>query len=347
MKLIGLRAMRLALCLAAMVTFAVPGFAADKVVVGMIGSFSDAPFFLAVKNGYFKDVNIEPQFEQLGSLTKQVAPLSAGRIDVASGAVSAGLYNAVTRDIPLRVVADKGRNAPGYGYNVIMVRKDLYENGTIKSFKDMKGHSIATIGSASADMSILNEMMKKGGLSYDDLKQTALTLPNHLIALENKGIDMTLTPEPFATIIEKKGLAVKFATVSSFYPNQQQLVLIYGADFMKKRHDVAERFMVAYLRGVRSYMDGLKDGKIAGPNADEVIAVTVANTHSKNPKLLKEISPVFVNVDGEVNMESMKKDWEFFKEKGLVKGDTTPEELVDMSFVKAALKKIGPYEAKK
>ena len=42
---------------------ATPGFAADKVVVGMIGSLSDAPFFLATDNGYFKDEGIDPQFE--------------------------------------------------------------------------------------------------------------------------------------------------------------------------------------------------------------------------------------------------------------------------------------------
>ena len=323
---------------------AIPGMAADKVVVGIIGSFSDAPLFLALDKGYFKDVNIEPDFQQIGSLTKQVAPLSAGQIDIASGAVSAGLYNAATRGIPLRVVADKGRNAPGYGYNVVLVRKDLYDNGTIKSFADMKGHSIATIGTGSADMSILNEMMKKGGLSYSDLKQTALSLPNHLVALENKGIDMTLTPEPFASLIVSKGAAVKLATVASFYPNQQQIVLIYGPDFIKKRHDVAQRFMVAYLRGVRAYMDGLKDGKIAGPNADAVIATVIKHTRTKSVALLKKMSPCLIDPDGEVAMASMKKDWAFLKKEGLIKGKTTPEELVDMSFAKAAVKQLGPYK---
>ena len=323
-----------------------PGFAADKVTVGIIGSFSDAPLFLAMDKGFFKDVNIEPHFERLGSLTRQVAPLSGGQIDVASGAISAGLYNAVKRDINLRIVADKGRNAPGYGYNNIIVRKDLYDSGAVTSAAGLKGRTIATIGAGSADMSIINEYMKTANLSYDDIKQQALTLPNHLVALQNKGIDSTLTPDPMATVIIKKGIGVKLAAVDAFYPNQQQLVLIYGAKFIKDRHDVAQRFMIAYLRGVRAYLDGLKDGKIAGPNADEVSATVVKHTRTKSPELLKQISPVFVNADGQINVASMTKDWEFLKSKKLVKDKPLPTGILDMSFAEAAVKKLGPYKPK-
>ncbi len=328
------------------VLLGMPGaaLANDKVKVGIVGSFSDAPLYLALEKGYFKEVGIEPQFEELGSLTRQVAPLSAGQLDVASGNISAGLYNAVDRAIPMKVVADKGRNAPGYGYNIIMVRKDLYDSGAVKSAADLKGRSLATIGAGSADMSIIHEFMKTGKLGYDDVKQSVLTLPNHLVALENKGIDATLTPEPFASIIAAKGAGVKLATVDSFYPDQQQLVLIYGAKFMQERKDVAQRFMKAYIRGVRAYMDGLKDGKIAGPNADEVIATIVKYTRNKDAKLLRQIAPVVVDGDGKVNLASMKKDWEFLKGRDLVKATTTPEELLDMSFVEAAVKELGPYK---
>ena len=81
----------------------------------------------------------------MGSLAQQIAPLSSGSIDVACGAISAGLYNAISRDIPMKVVADKGRNAPGYAYNSILVRKDLIDSGAVKTLADMKGRTLATI----------------------------------------------------------------------------------------------------------------------------------------------------------------------------------------------------------
>ena len=323
---------------------AAPGLAADKVVVGMIGSISDAPVYVAFDRGYFTEAGLDVSLENIGSLAKQIAPLSSGQLDAGFGAISAGLYNAVNRDIPMRVVADKGRNAPGYGYNAILVRKDLIDSGAVKTLADLKGRTVATIGVGSADMSILNEAMRTVGMSFDDIKQTAMALPNHLVAMKNKGIEVTLTPEPYATMIVEMGLAVRLKTVDEFYPNQQQTVMVYSAKFMKERPEVAQRFMQAYLRGVRFYMDSLKDGSISGPNADEVIASIVKHTRTKDVALLKRIKPVVVNPDGQVNFEGMKKDWEFLKSKGIIEASTTPADIVDMSYVEAAVKKLGPYK---
>src|SRR6478752_4819706 len=102
-----------------------PSLAADTVKLGMIGSVGDAPIYYALDKGYFAEADIKLELEPMGSLAKQIAPLSTGELDAGCGAISAGLYNAVNRAIPMKVVADKGRNAPGYGYNSIIVRKDL------------------------------------------------------------------------------------------------------------------------------------------------------------------------------------------------------------------------------
>jgi NitT/TauT family transport system substrate-binding protein len=321
-----------------------PGLAADKVVVGMINSMSDAPFFLAIDNGYFKDEGIDAQLELSPSLANQVAPLSIGELDVASGAISAGVYNAVDRGIPIKIVADKGRNAPQYGFNAIMVRKDLYDSGKVKSLADLKGGTIAMIGVGSSDLSVMNEAMKSVGLTYDDIKVTQLALPNHLVAMKNKAMEWTLTPDPFATKMVEEGVAVKLATVDRFYPNAQQTVLIYGSRFIKDRPDVAQRFMNAYVRGIRAYVDGLTDGRIAGPNADQVIASLIRHGREKDAALLRKIVPVWIDPNGQLYVASVEKDFQFLAAKGFIKGPVTPAELIDNTFVAAANKKLGPYK---
>lgn len=321
-----------------------PGLAADKVVVGMINSMSDAPFFLAIDNGYFKDEGIDAQLELSPSLANQVAPLSIGELDVASGAISAGVYNAVDRGIPIKIVADKGRNAPQYGFNAIMVRKDLYDSGKVKSLADLKGGTIAMIGVGSSDLSVMNEAMKSVGLTYDDIKVTQLALPNHLVAMKNKAMEWTLTPDPFATKMVEEGVAVKLATVDRFYPNAQQTVLIYGSRFIKDRPDVAQRFMNAYVRGIRAYVDGLADGRIAGPNADQVIASLIRHGREKDAALLRKIVPVWIDPNGQLYVASVEKDFQFLAAKGFIKGPVTPAELIDNTFVAAANKKLGPYK---
>lgn len=316
-------------------------FAADTVKVGVIGSSADAPFYIALDKGYFEEEGIAPELEPMGSLSKQIAPLSSGALDVANGAISAGLYNAVNRDIPMKVVADKGRNAPGSGYNVFLVRKDLYDDGSIRSFEDFKGRTVTTIGVGSADMSIINEAMKTVGMTYDDIEQGSLALPNHLVSLENKGVEITLTPEPFATLIVEKGIAVKLASVGEFYPNQQQTVMIYGGQFIKDRPDVAQRFMNAYIRGVRAYMAVIKDDHLTGDGSDEVIASIIKHSTTKDEGLLRRISAVNINTDGIVSYESMEKDWEFLSSKGLIENMTTPDDIIDMSFAEKAVKQLG------
>ena len=41
---------------------------------------------------------------------------------------------------------------------------------------------------------------------------------------------------------------------------------------MTKRPEAGRPFIKACLQGVRDYNDALKDGRIAGPNAEEVVA---------------------------------------------------------------------------
>src|SRR6266853_116968 len=114
---------------------------AQALAVGTIGASSDSPFFIADKRGYFKEEGLTVKFIRFDSAAKAMAPLGTGELAVASGATSAALYNAVKRDVRLRIVADKAKNPPGYGFESLLVRKDL--EGTIKSLADFKGRKIA------------------------------------------------------------------------------------------------------------------------------------------------------------------------------------------------------------
>ena len=92
------------------------GHGPQDVTVGLPAVVTDAPFFIAQANGYFKDEGLTVHFEDFASAAKMIAPLGAGEIDVGAGAPSVGLYNAVARGIGIKIVADKGHIAPGYGW---------------------------------------------------------------------------------------------------------------------------------------------------------------------------------------------------------------------------------------
>jgi len=94
------------------------------------------------------------------------------------------------------------------------------------------------------------------------------------------------------------------------------------------------------------YNDALIDVKIAGRNADEIIAVLQEYTPIKDAALLRKITPAAVNPDGRVNIAGMNMDLAFYKDEGLIQDRAmTAERIVDMSFVDAVVKELGPYRA--
>ncbi|MBA2689737.1 MAG: ABC transporter substrate-binding protein [Burkholderiales bacterium] len=320
---------------------------ATTVRIGIPNVSSDVGFFIADKKGYFRQEGLNVTFTSFNSAAKMMAPLGAGQLDVGGGTVSAGLYNAVARGIHLKIVADKGSIKPGYGFSSLLVRKDHVDGGRYKSWGDLKGMKVAIGASGTGTASALNEALKKGGLKYKDVDVVDMAFPQHVLAFANKAIDASITNEPTVTRAVKDGVAVRVAGNDVFYPDQQTAVVLYGGEFIKNQPEAARKFMRAYIRAIRDYNDALKDGKIAGPNADEIIAILTEYTAIKDASIYRVMTPNACDPDGHVNVKSLHKDFDFFKEQGLIEGKVTVEQAIDNSFAEAVLKELGPYRPKK
>ena len=322
--------------------------AADPVVVrvGVANASSDVGLFIADKKGYFKQEGLDVSFFPFDSGAKMVAPLGNGQLEVGAGSAAAGLYNALARGIAIKIVADKGSTPPGYGFQPLLVRRDLVDSGRYKTLKDLKGMKIAGSALGSASTSTLNEALNKAGLKYGDVERVFMAFPQHVMALQNKAVDASLTTEPSATRAVQSGAAVRVVGDDVIYPNHQLAVVLYSGSFIKDNPDAAKRFMRAYLRAVRDYNDALKDGRIAGPNATEVVDILTEYTPIKDPAVFRAITPHGCNPDGKVSEASLRKDLQFFQDEGQVAGKVSVEQVLDHSFVDAALKDLGPYRLK-
>jgi NitT/TauT family transport system substrate-binding protein len=320
----------------------------NHVRVASAGIASDIGFFLAHKKGYFRAEGLEVELTTLANSPQMIGPLGRGQLEVGAGTVAASLYNAVAQGIALRAVADKGSMRPGYGFSGLLVRKDLVDSGRFKSFKDLKGLTIAVGTFGSANSSAVNEALKRGGLTWADAHMVELTFPQHLAAYANKAIDASMTNEPTASEAVREGLAVRVAGNDEIYPNQQTAVVLYSEIFTHQRPQLALRFMRAYVKGVREYNDALKDGRIAGPNADEVIAILTEYTFIKDPKIHREITPAAIDPDGRMSLDGLRNDLKFFKERKLIEDPgITVERIIDTSFVEKAVQELGPYVPRK
>lgn len=323
---------------------AVRPVAAEELTIGITSVSTDAPFFIADKKGYFKAAGLTVNFIPFDSAAKMVPPLGAGQLDIGSGATSAGLYNAGERGVDIRIVADKGRNAAGYGFQALMVRKDLTDSGAFRSYADLKGRKVAVSAAGNSESSLLNAALEKGGLKWGDADVVYLGFPQHIAAFANGAIDASITTEPTITAILKLGTATRFAGVDEFFPNHQTSVTFYGAQFIKDKPEAARQFMRAFIRGVRFYNDALEGGHLRGPGAEEVIAILTQYSNIKDPAVFRAMTSHAVDPQGEVDMASLTKDWQFFKDTGQIDGKVRVADVMDMSFVRAAVAALGPYK---
>lgn len=311
--------------------------------VGIASSSSDAPIFIGEAKGFFRDEGIEVETVTFTSAAYMVAPLGAGQLDVGGGSPSAALYNAVARGIKIKVVADKASSQPSYGVNHILVRKDLIATGRYKTPADFKGMTVALAGTGVSSMTTLNDTIKPFGVKYSQVHIVDLSFPQQVVALRNKAIDAAIATDPSATLAIQEHVAEMIASDDQVIPGHQIAVLLYSEKFALQEPQLATRFMRAYLRAARFYNGALRDGRFAGPNANEVIAILTRSTAIKSAEVFRAITPNGCNPNGYVNIPSLKRDLAFYREQGLVQGDVSVDQVVDSAFVDAALKDVGPY----
>jgi NitT/TauT family transport system substrate-binding protein len=317
---------------------------AVKVRVGVTNSLSDAPFFIGLEKGYFREHGVDVEFIPFDTAGRMIAPLGVGQLDVAGGAISPAFFNALERGVDLKIVANKASMPRGYGYNGILLKKSLWDSGKVKSMRDLKGMRVAAVSNAS---NVLEYALEKDGLTMKDVQVVVLGFPEHITALENGSVDAACTVEPFMSEAVKTGVAVRLVDGDRIVDNLTVATIFYGGPFAKSKPDAAKKFMVGYLQAVRYYNDALKGGRLAGPTADDVIAILLKYATLKDAAVYRTITPNAVDPDGRINMAGFKRDLVFFRNLGLVTGDVSVESAVDLSYVEAAVKTLGRYRPRR
>lgn len=306
--------------------------------VGVLDSLAEAPTFFAVEKGYFREEGLDVRLEKFQNTADMVAPLSAGQIDVASGAPTLGLYNGALRGLPFKLVADKGRNSKGHGLNAIVVRKDLVESGKVKTVADLKGLKVGT-PSRHSPLEIQLDLALKGvGLKLEDVNLEQLSFPNMLAAFSSRVIDAGLLIEPFVAASVSRGLGVRLLGADEIYPDFQIAGIIYGPDFVKRNPDAAKRWMVGYLRGVRDYLEATGGKK----PKDELIGILAKYTSTfKDPSVLQAVTFPGFSPDGYLHLKTLHDSIDWYAQRGLLKQKPKVADLVDYQYLEYALGRIG------
>ncbi len=240
---------------------------------------ANAAMLMAMEKGYFKEVGIKVELEDLQSSATAMASLAQGQLNIIAGGVSAGYFNALEKNLPIIITADRVTTPIRHN---LMIRPDLKDQ--IKEIKDLKGKVIASNAPGSISTYEIGKILAKGGLSFADVEVKNLPFPQYAVALTNKAVDAALTIPPFTYNLADKNIALPFAEADDIVQPSPLTIAVnlINTDWAKANQQLVRNYYVALMRGVRDYCQAYHGGSIR----KELIDLLVKTETEERPELL-------------------------------------------------------------
>ena len=303
----------------------------DSVRVGIysqVDSLRFAPIHIARERGYFEDVDIETEYFYAHGPAMQKA-LASGETDVGPTTVER-MLKAYGQDVPFKIVASFETWGSGKGPQHFVALPELVQTGALRDYPDLKGKRLGLEKDRiDPDWLVANRALDRAGLTFDDVEVVwAAVGERRDKGLRALGIDVTIIYQPAAIIagVEAGTLAV-WKHCGELFPGRQGQLMGYSPQFAGDRNNVAKRFMVAYVRAVRDYLDAVEEGK----GREELFDLLGRATG--DPRSTIEFMPSLgVPRDGRVDRAAMQKETDLFAENGFLPKGIKIDPIVDDQF---------------
>lgn len=286
------------------------------VTVGYIPILIDAPFFVGIEKGYFAAEGLNLKLERLAGGADMLVQTAAGNFAIGSGGIGAAVFNAagaaikLDREVPFEIVAPLHNEKPPVTTPMV-VSKERYDSGELTKVAALKGKKVSINARGASTEYWLQRALQSGGLSYGDITVVTVPFPDVAAALKNKSIDAAMLGEPFTTLGEDNGL-VKVLT-EDFVNGEQPTAVYWNRDWAKKNPELAAGFLKAYLKAVTD----LENGGWTDP-----AVITILEKYTQVPAdVIRRSARPYNDPSGKLNLESFRKQEEFFKAQGFLTYD--------------------------
>jgi NitT/TauT family transport system substrate-binding protein len=302
-----------------------PAAPLDQVRIGRSNLLTNAPIVIADAEGYFRQEGIAVEYVAIPSVTVQALPgLQDGDVDVVSSVISIGLINAVGGGANFRIVADRGTIDPNtcepWG---IIGRKALFDGKTIDAAL-LRGRRISTNPLGQSGY-LTDLFLRKHGLTLKDMEIVRLPPNVEPQAMSQGRIDIVTRSDPQLNSMLSSG-HVLLAGATSLAPGSPLAVLVYGPRLLATNRDLGQRFMRAYLRGVRKYAEGPTSSNIT----------IVAKGLGVDTADITKMCWLSTNPNGLVSEKALSDYQAWAVESGALERTVEPSHLLDTAFATQA-----------
>lgn len=329
----GFKALAFVLLTALLLAGHAPGLlaAGDVVKVGTLKLIGAAPLYVALEKGYFADEGLDVQLEYFAAAAPITVAVASGDVDVGATGITASLFNAIAGGSKMYLVADRGSEKPGYRLNSLVTSRARYDAG-LQSVQDLKGTRIGITSLGSTYHYQIGRILELNGLSLDEVELVPLRNISIMLEAVREGtVDAALVSPPWGRHAEEEGWGKILFWAGDMMP--YQVTGVFYGDSMRQRGDVGVRFMRAYIRGVRWYMDAAFGDN---PEAlEELVDMVARHTGAARDAIAESLS--YIDPDARPDVEDLMQQQDWYMRHGMINRILQPEEFVDLTFIEQAL----------
>jgi NitT/TauT family transport system substrate-binding protein len=205
---------------------------------------------------------------------------------------------------------------------------------------DLAGRTVGLInmqGKAAAD---LWAQLRDAGLDFSDISLVSpMGFGDMQAGLGSKALDAASTIEPFVVLGEEQGISVPIANDQDLMDNRNGCAVQFGKALLDDRQ-LGERFLRAYLRGVRDFNDAFFK---SGSNKADIVSILIKYLPVTDPAMYDKMHPFPIDPNGEINLDSLELDIEYYKSQDFLVGEPNLSEVVDPSFAADVVNQLGTY----
>ena len=281
--------------------------AKPTVKIGYIPTDSFAALFL-LADRHLPAAGINVETVRLAGGSEIVSQVATGQLQLGGAGMGAAGFNAVVSGLPVEYIAPLHS---GYVEDYFVVRKALWGK-EVKRIADLKGRTVALNIRGAAVEWILDLALRRDGLTIKDVQVKLMPFPDMVPALESGAVDAAILSEPFPTLAEEKGIAVRPLTKAPGAKPVPITAIFWNKEWAAANPDLANRVMVAYLKAARDL--ALGDGWQGDRTLDVILKFTPAK-----PEVLKKARPHALDANLEMDASVLDSMQKFNAELGYLK----------------------------
>jgi NitT/TauT family transport system substrate-binding protein len=273
---------------------------APTVRIGYIPSDSFAALYI-MADRYLTPGGVNVQMVRLPGGAEITSQVATGQLQVGGAGMGAAGFNAVAAKLPIEFIAPLHM---GFLEDYFTVRRALWGK-EVKRIADLKGRPVGLNTRGAAVEWMLDQVLRRDGLTIKDVQVKIMPFPDMVPALESGAIDAGILTEPFPTLAEDKGVGVRPLPRPAGAKAIPITAAFWNAEWARANPDLAHRVMVAFVRAVR---DLAADGG-RGWSEDRNIEVMTKYAATKR-ELVKKARPHVVDANLELDpstLDSMQK----------------------------------------